>query len=134
MSRELLAGLLLVDPAQRLGGFVAENNVLRDRENRYQHEVLVNHADPCINRISRGIHHQGLVVDEHLAGRRGVQPGEDVHQRRLAGAVLTEERDSLALRHREVHIIIGEHTRELLGDPTHLELHSGLPQSTLGAS
>ena len=41
---------------------------------------------------SRGGQDHGLAVELELPGRRPLDPGEDLHQRRLAGAVLAEQR------------------------------------------
>ena len=54
-----------------------------------------------------------------LVGR--VEPVEDVHQRRLAGAVLAEQRVHLAAAEVEVDVVVGEHAREPLRDPAQLE-------------
>jgi hypothetical protein len=50
-----------------------------------------------------------------------VEPVEDVHQRRLAGAVLSEERVHLAGGDVEVDMVVGKHAGEALGDPAKLE-------------
>ena len=50
-----------------------------------------------------------------------VEPVEDVHQRRLAGAVLAEERVHLAAAEVEVDVVVGDDAREALGDPAKLE-------------
>ncbi len=63
----------------------------------------------------------GLPGDEDLARIGLVEPVEDVHERRLPGAVLAEERMHLAAREIEAHVVVGEHARELLHDPAHLE-------------
>ena len=62
-----------------------------------------------------------LPRDEDLARVGLVEPVQDVHQRRLPGAVLTEERVHLAAREIEADVVVGEHARELLDDPAHLE-------------
>ena len=57
--------------------------------------------------------------DPPLVGR--VEPVEDVHQRRLAGAVLAEERVHFARPEVEVDVVVGEHSREPLRDPLERE-------------
>ena len=77
------------DGAQRL---VAEDDVLHDREVVGEHEVLVHHADADSDRVGRRLE-VGLVPsdqDRSLVGP--VHPVEDLHQRRLAGPVLTDDR------------------------------------------
>ena len=59
-----------------------------------------------------------------------VEPVEDVHQRRLAGAVLAEQRVHLAARELEVDVVVRDDAGEHLRDPAQLEdrsrLHLGL--------
>jgi hypothetical protein len=47
---------------------------------------------------------------------RPVEAGEDVRQRRLAGAVLAQQRVHLAGRRLEVHVLVGDDCREALRD------------------
>ena len=53
----------------------------------------------------------GSAVEQDLAGVGPVQPGQDVHQRALAGAVLAEQRVDLARAHVEVDVVVGERRR-----------------------
>ena len=57
--------------------------------------------------LGRGYVH-GLAVDQDLALVRAVEPVEDVHERRLAGAVLAEERVHLAAAEVEVDVVVRE--------------------------
>ena len=63
----------------------------------------------------------GLPFEQDLALVGRVEPVEDVHQRRLAGAVLAEQRMDLAAAQVEVDVVVGEHAREPLRDPAQLE-------------
>ena len=63
----------------------------------------------------------GLALDEDLALVRVVEAVEDAHQRRLARAVLAEQRVDLAGAQVEVDVVVREHARELLRDPAQLE-------------
>ena len=85
-----------VDQPAAADGLVAEDHVLRDGEDRDEHEVLVDHADAGGHRVAGPGERHGRVVDEDLALVGVVQPVEDVHQRGLAGAVLAEQRVDLA--------------------------------------
>src|SRR6266478_9013920 len=49
------------------------------------------------------------------------QAVQDVHQRRLAGAVLADEGVDLARAHRQVDVVVGDHARPRLRDPTHVD-------------
>ena len=50
-----------------------------------------------------------------------MDPGEDLHQRRLARAVLADEADDLAGRHVEVHAIERDDAGKLLGHCRHFQ-------------
>ena len=65
-----------------------EHDVLGDRHHGDEHEVLVHHADPRGDRIARRAERDRLSVQQNLARIRAVETVEDVHERRLAGAVL----------------------------------------------
>ena len=54
----------------------------------------------------------GRAVEQDLAGVGPVQPGEDVHQRALAGAVLAEQGVDLARAQVEVDVVVGDDARE----------------------
>ena len=62
-----------------------------------------------------------LAIDEDLALVRLQQPEQDVHQRRLAGAVLADDRVDLAALDGEVHILVGDERAEPLGDRFQLD-------------
>ena len=62
-----------------------------------------------------------LAVDQDLALVGPVEAVEDVHQRRLAGAVLAEERVHLALAQVEVDAVVRDDAGEPLRDPAELE-------------
>src|SRR5262249_15523312 len=58
--------------------------------------------------------------DEDLARIRGMDAVEDIHQRRLAGAVLADEAMDDAARERQRHVAIGEDRAEALADAAEL--------------
>ena len=94
----------------------AEDDVLRHRHHRDEHEVLVHHPDPEVDRLVRGADPLRLPAHADLALVGVVEPVEDVHQRRLAGAVLAEERVHLAGPELEVDRVVGDDAREPLRD------------------
>ena len=77
----------------RLG---AEDHVLGDGQNRDQHEVLVDHADAAGDRVRRAGDLDRLAVEQDLPLVGPGQAVQDVHERRLAGAVLAEQGVDLA--------------------------------------
>ena len=46
----------VVEEDAAVSGSVAEHDVLGDRHHRDEHEVLVHHADPVLDRVLRGVH------------------------------------------------------------------------------
>ena len=58
----------------------------------------------------------GLALPEDFSGARLDDAVEDLHQRRLAGAVFAEQRVDLARRDREVDAVVGEEIAVALGD------------------
>ena len=80
----------VIEEEPALARLAPEHDVLRDRHHGDQHEVLVNHADPVLNRVFRGVKHHWIAADPDLAIVGSVQAVENVHQRRLARPVLPE--------------------------------------------
>ena len=62
-----------------------------------------------------------LALPEHLAVGRPRHAVDDLHQRRLAGAVLAEHRVDLAGHHREIDAVVGDDRRIDLADAAQLE-------------
>ena len=85
-----------------------EHDVLGDRHDRDEHEVLVHHPDPARDRLLRRRHPDGLALDQDLALVGVVEAVEDVHERRLPGAVLAEQRMHLAAAEVEVDVVVRE--------------------------
>ena len=112
------AALVEQDALARLD---AEDDVLGHRHHRDEHEVLVHHPDPVLDGVGRRVQDDGLALDADLAFVRLVEAVDDVHQRRLAGAVLAEEGVHLAPLDVEVDVVVGDGSRELLADAPHLE-------------
>jgi hypothetical protein len=111
----------VVEEDAAVGRLDSEHDVLGDRHHRDEHEVLVHHSDPRRDRLVRRPESHPLGLHEDLAAVGLVEPVEDVHQRRLAGTVLAEERVHLPAAEVEVDVVVREHTRKLLGDPAELE-------------
>ncbi len=91
---------------------VAEHDVLGDRERHHEPEVLVNHPDPGVDPVARGVEGDGLPVDLELPLVGAVETGEDVRERALAGAVLAEQRVHLTLERLEVDAVVRDDARE----------------------
>ena len=76
---------------------------------------------PWSHRLARRADRDRLAVDEDLALVRAEHAVDDVHQRRLARAVLAEQRVDLAAPQREVDGVVGRQRAEALGDAAELE-------------
>ena len=109
------------------GLLMAEHDVLGDGEDGDEHEVLVHHADAGGHRVAGAGEVLDDVVEQDLALVGLVQPVEHVHQRRLAGAVLTEQGVDLAGLHGEVDVVVRDQRAEPLGDATKFKLHAVHP-------
>ncbi len=114
-------GSRVVEQDPVVHGLGREHDVLGDRHHRNQHEVLVHHPDAVLDRRLRRAQLRRLAVDQDLALVRPVEPVDDVHQRRLAGTVLAEQRVHLALAQVEVDGVVRDDAWEALRDPTKLE-------------
>ena len=131
VDREAVAGRELRDPSlgsagmkserSPLAAVVAEHDVLGDGERLDQPEVLVHHPDARVERVSRPAELDRVAVKSDLALIGPVEPGEDVRERALAGAVLPQQRVHLTRRGLEVDVVVREHSGEPLDDPAHLD-------------
>src|SRR5580704_19742113 len=77
------------EPVQRLA---ANPDVLGDRHVIHQVEFLMDHGDAVLQRVERRCQLDLLPLQFEGAGIGRVNPGDNLHQRRLAGAVLAHER------------------------------------------
>jgi hypothetical protein len=104
---------------------VAEDDGLGDREGIDEHEVLVDHADAEGDRHARRRRLHLLPAHEDPAPVGRVHPVERPHQRRLAGAVLADERVDLAFAKLEAHVVVRDHAGEPLRDVFHHDERRG---------
>ena len=88
---EQLVDPLAAPPLGDAGDLEAERHVLGDRPPREQRVALEHDAAIGPRSDDEG------AVDPHLAGRRLVEPGDDVEQRRLAAARGAEQAHELAV-------------------------------------
>src|SRR5690606_7215470 len=125
--RGLPAGGAVVENGPE-GGLGAEHQVLGDGQRLDEHEVLVHHADAEVDRVAGAADRDLLAVHEDLAGVGLLEPVEDLHQRRLAGAVLADQRVDLAPLDLEVDVVVREDEPEALGDAPHTDRwrHAGV--------
>jgi hypothetical protein len=110
----------LVDEAEAVG-LAAEVDVLGDVAVRQQVELLVDDADAGALGIERVRERDAASEQRDLALVGVVRAAEDLHQRRLAGAVLADQRVHLADAAVEVDAVDRGDGAEALHDAAHLE-------------
>src|SRR5216683_1713162 len=98
-----------------------QKQVLRDVEGGRQSEVLVHRLDPVAAGFERRAKVHLSSVEQDLALIRGDRSGQSLDQRRLAGAVVTDEREDLARPEVEVGAVQGGHTAVALDESARLE-------------
>ena len=84
-------------------------------------EVLVDGLDPGAARVERGAEVHALAVQEDLALVRLERARQRLDQRRLAGAVVADDREDLAGVELEVGAVQGDDVAEALDEPARLE-------------
>ena len=98
----------------------AERDVLQHRQRLEQREVLEHHAD-AERRAARGLAMwTGAPFQEDLPGVGREDAVDHLDERRLAGAVLAEQRVDLARPDAEIDVVVGEHAGKRLVTPTSL--------------
>ena len=117
-------------PQEQIGG---------DVEARHEIELLKDRGDARRLRGARIGEAHGRAVDAHFAGVGLDDAGENVHQRRLAGAVFAEQRMNLPAMQIEVHATERLNAAEALDDAGHgkqrrrrfdMRVHRGLAQES----
>lgn len=103
------------------GGFMAEEDVLGDREALDQVEFLVDGGDAEAHGGDRRLQRDRRAAPGDLAVVGLVGSGEHLDEGRLAGAVLPEQTVDLTGLDLQVHAVEGAHTGERLGDAGHGE-------------
>src|SRR5712671_2349121 len=77
----------------------AELDILADRKPREQSEFLKNQNAVCAWTMDR------LTVDQHLAGSRLVQAGDQMQQRRFAAAGRSDDTQKFPCFHLQINIV-----------------------------
>jgi hypothetical protein len=117
-------------PRGRAAALHAERDVLRNAHRLEEREVLEHHGDAGAPRGVGASRREGRPVEGHRALVGADQAVDDLDQRRLARAVLAEERVDLAGRHVEGDVGIGLHARIGLRDAADVEerRHADVPR------
>ncbi len=117
-DREDLGAGRVADAVQLLG---TQRDVLQHGQVVGQHEVLEDHADALVDRVGRRGEGDIGPVDADGAVVRLLHAVQDLHQRRLAGTVLTHEGVDGARADGDVDVVVGDHAREPLADAPELD-------------
>jgi hypothetical protein len=98
-----LAQHRLVIEQAALRHFVAEENVGRHGQVRAEHHLLVDGVDAKADRLVRIDQRNRLAAPINFAGGPGIDAGQQLDQRRLAGAVFADDPVDFALLERQIH-------------------------------
>ena len=125
--------------AEKRATFGTEHQVFEHGEVLDQHEMLVHHPDPGTDGGLTVLDRDRLAVDLDGSLIGLIEAVEDRHQRRLAGAVFTDDAVDRALGDRQIDILVGMHRTELLVDADQFDrgclarcIHSGPPDIQKG--
>ena len=116
-----LGGALAIQlqPGARLD---AEHDVLGDREGGNEREMLEHHPDARRDGGARRMKDDRLAVEEDLSGIGLLDAEQDLHQRRLAGAVLADHGVDRAGRDGKIDVLVGVNAARIgLVDPAGFE-------------
>ncbi len=119
---------LLVEHVERppaLLELAAEEHVVGRGQVVGDGEVLVDHLDPDVARVDRAVEVHDIALHLDRAGALREVAGDDLDQRRLAGAVVAHEADHLACADFEVDAAQRFDRAEILGDVLQLEKAHG---------
>ena len=93
-----------------------ENDILRDRQDIDQLEMLMDHADAVGKGVLGGADLDLHAVFQNVPLLRHVDTGQHVHQRGLAAPVFSEEAQDLAALDSQVHTVVGNDLAKTLCD------------------
>ena len=113
----------IIEPAEPSspGLFAAQENVVGDRELGNQVELLVDDPDAGVFGLARAREPDRPAVEMDLAFKIGDGPGQDLHERALARAVLAANGVDLAGARGEARRPGARDAAKALGDMPHLE-------------
>src|SRR6266404_2741390 len=97
----------------------AEKHVFADAQLRNEHEFLMNDVDAELVSLVWGFDLDRLALPEDLPPVRFIQPGDDLHERGLSGAIFADQSMNLAWPHLEADIVEHPYTAKRLGDVLH---------------
>src|SRR5437879_3029309 len=102
---------------------MAEEDVFRDRQQRYQRQFLMDDDDAesfAVGDIGE-LPLFAIVEDVALVGAAWIDPAENFHQRRFARTVLTADRVNFPGLNPEIDVSQGFHAGKALGYASHFQ-------------
>jgi len=101
--------------------FAPDEHVFGDRHIGSEGELLVDRDDSSALSVVRRCKSDRLPEQLDFAGVSALRAGQNLEQRRLAGAVLAQERMDLRRSDFEMDVLKREHAGKALADACHLE-------------
>src|ERR1700722_16767460 len=98
-----------LSPQSGLAQLAAEEEIVGNAERRRQGEILVDRLDAGGSRILRGAEMHDLAVQADLALVRSDGSRQRLDEARLAGAVITDDREDLARIEIEIRLVERDH-------------------------
>jgi hypothetical protein len=119
---DLLRGLSHLAAAQKRGSALPpQEHVLGRGELRHERELLIYDADAAVLHGRRIAHGKGRAVQPDVTRVGYEGPGQDLYQRRLAGAVLADQGMDLSALDVEIDALQGADSGKPLRDASDLE-------------
>ena len=97
--------LVVSNQTEGVERLAADPDVFRHRHEVHQVEFLMDHRDAVAQRVERRTQADVLALEAEGAGVWRIDAGDDLHQRRLAGAVLAHQRMDVAALEAERHVV-----------------------------
>src|SRR4030095_11498337 len=99
----------------------AEKNVFAYAQLRNEHEFLMNNIDAQIVSLVRGLDFDWLALPKHCSAVSPISPADNLHKRRLAGAVFTDQCVNFSRTHLAGYVVEYGDAAEGLCDVLHPE-------------
>jgi hypothetical protein len=110
---------LRIDAPAEGARLAQDEEVLRHRAVRQDAQLLEDHRDAAIEPLAQRQRRDVLAIEDDTAAIRRVDPDEDLHQGRFAGAVLTEQGVCFARVDDEIDVDQNLIFAKRLPDPLH---------------
>ena len=116
-----LGHFAVVDQAERIFRLAPDPYVFGDRHPVHQRQFLMDHSDALLQGIEWAGQNDLLAAQADGAAVRRVNAGDDLHQRRLAGAVLAHQGVDAAGAQPKLHVVQRHDAGKFLTDALDLK-------------